>query len=32
MANVNQIIKDTFNEIAEGLTTGSFGKRPKIEI
>lgn len=32
MANVNQIIKDTFNEIAEGLTTGSFGKRPKIAI
>ena len=29
---IEKIIADTFLEMAEGLETGSFGKRPKIAL
>ena len=32
MANIEKIIADTFLEMAQGLETGSFGRRPKIAL
>ena len=32
MANIEKIIAGTFLEMAEGLETGSFGKKPKIAL
>ena len=32
MANIEKMIASTFMEIAQGLETGSFGKRPKIAL
>lgn len=32
MANINQTIASTFMEIAQGLETGSFGKRPRVAV
>ena len=32
MANIEKIIANTFMEMAHGLETGSFGRRPKIAL
>ena len=33
MANsIERMIADTFMEMAQGLETGSFGKRPKVAL
>ena len=30
--NIERMIADTFMEMAQGLETGSFGKRPKVAL
>ena len=30
--NIEKMIADTFMEMAQGLETGNFGKRPKIAL
>ena len=32
MANVEKMIAETFLEMAQGLESGSYGKRPKIAL
>ena len=32
MENINQVVSEIFNEIAEGLETGSFGKKIRIGV
>ena len=32
MANVEKMIAETFQEMAQGLESGSYGKRPKIAL